>query len=377
MAAAESPELAADDLVRWVRADPARRGDLVPLLREDHRLHAGRSAGTTARVRAWVLVTFAEVGVPDTALPYIVEELDNGDEPLLIAAAARAVRGLGRGSSAPADVSAITASLITALWNTAGNDDVVGLDEPVPSWPPAHPTTALFEVLAALRDLGSAGDVAAELTEFRTAKGELLSPTVQASLDRTIADLSARPTCCSARRATVPAEASSDPGPIPEGIEVEDHDGERLDLASFVSGAPALLTFFYTRCGNPRKCSQTVSSLAALVRELDALDLLGTVHVAAVTYDPGYDTPARLRRYGLDRGFPFGPAVRMLRTLDGYPRLREHLELRVGYAGSVVNRHAVELFLLDDGRITDSWTRHQWDTTAVLPHVVEAVAARR
>ena len=36
----------------------------------------------------------------------------------------------------------------------------------------------------------------------------------------------------------------------------------------------------------------------------------------------------------------------MLRTPDGYSRLREHLELRVGYAGSVVNRHAVELFLI-------------------------------
>lgn len=373
MAATESPELAADDLVRRVRADPTRRDELVPLLHEDHPLHAGRSAGTTARVRAWVLVAFAEVGVPDAALPYVVEELDSGDEPVLVAAAARAVRGLRRVDLAPAVVTALT----TALWNTAGNDDMVGFDEPVPSWPPTHPTTALLEVLAALRDLGSAGDIAARLTEFRTAKGELLSATVRTSLDRTIADLTGPPACCSARPAAPPPETPPDAGPVPEGIEAEDQDGKRLDLAGFLGRAPTLVAFFYTRCANPRKCSQTVSSLAIMARELDALGLLGAVQVTAVTYDPGYDTPARLRRYGLDHGLPFGPAVRMLRALDGYGRLREHLELRVGYAGSVVNRHTVELFLVDDGRVVHRWTRHRWDTEAVLPHVLAAVASPR
>ena len=375
MRATESAELAADGLVRQVRADPVRRDELVPLLREDHPLHAGRSAGTTARVRAWLLVAFAEVGVPEGALPYIAEELDSGDEPVLVAAAARGALGLRGMDAPPAVVEAITTSLITALWNMAGRDDVVGFDEPVPSWPPEHPTTALQEVLAALRDLAPPGAVATRLAEFRTAKGELLSAAVRTSLDRTIADLTGGPACCSARRAAPPPETLPDAGPIPEGIEAEDQDGKRLDLAHFLSRAPTLLTFFYTRCGNPRKCSQTVSSLAALARELDALGLLGTVQVAAVTYDPGYDTAARLRRYGLDRSLSFGPSVRMLRTPDGYARLREHLELRVGHAGSVVNRHAVELFLLDDGRVARCWTRYLWDAAAVLPHIRDVVAS--
>jgi len=371
MPAAEDPHRAVDDLVRRVRADPARRGELVALLRENHPLHAGRSAGTTARLRGFVLAAFAEVGLPDAALPHVTEELDSGDEPVLVAAAARAVHG-----RRPPDP-ALALPLVTALWNTAGSDDVIALGELAPSWPPARPTTALLEVLAALHWLGPAGGVVGELARFRSVKGDLLSDTVRGALDETIAAL-AEPSpvspCCPARRPAPEPTAPADSVPVPEGIEVQDQDGRLFDLAGFLRRAPTLLAPFYTRCANPRKCSLTVSSLAILARHLDELGRLGEVQLAALSYDPGYDTPARLHRYGRDRGLPLGPAVRLLRAVDGYQRLREHLDLRVGYAGSVVNRHGVELFLLDDAQVTRCWTRHSWDPMAVLAHLLGATA---
>jgi cytochrome oxidase Cu insertion factor (SCO1/SenC/PrrC family) len=211
------------------------------------------------------------------------------------------------------------------------------------------------------------------LQNFRSARNTLLSPVVQAALDRTIAAMAGSP-CCSSVRNPAPVDGPDpSPLPVPEEIEVEDQDGTRLILTEFLRRAPTVLAFFYTRCGNPRKCSLTITSLAVLGRELAARNQLGPVQIAAITYDPGHDLPARLRRYGRDRGLPFGPAVRMFRTVAGPELLRNHLALRVGYTSSVVNRHGIELFLLDDtGRVTRTWARHRWEPTEVLSHALAA-----
>ena len=51
-----------------------------------------------------------------------------------------------------------------------------------------------------------------------------------------------------------------------------------------------MLTFFYTRCMNPLKCSATVTGLGRIARRVaeDALD----ANVAGISYDPGFDRPA-------------------------------------------------------------------------------------
>jgi protein SCO1 len=367
--AATEPEV--DDLVRRVRSEPWRRDALIPLLREDHPLHEGRGTGATARVRSFVLAAFADVGLPDAALPYVAEELESGDEPILVAAAAQAARG-----RRPVDPM-LKGPLVTALWNMAGRDDTVSLDTLWPSWPATAPTTPVLEVLATLRELGPGTGVNGALQEFRLARSALLSAAAQTALDRTIA-AAAKSSCCSSVHDLAPVDAPVDdqdpsPLPVPDEVEVEDQDGERLVLAEFLRRAPTVLAFFYTRCGNPRKCSLTITSLGVLGRELAARNRLGSVQIAAITYDPGYDLPARLRRYGRDRGLSFGPAVRMFRAVAGHQLLRDHLALRVGYGSSVVNRHGIELFLLDGtGRVVRTWARHRWEPAEVLLHVVNS-----
>ena len=69
-------------LVAEVRADPARRDELLALLREDAAVHQGRGASTATRIRGWVLAAFADVGLPDGAVPYVLEDLENDIDPL-------------------------------------------------------------------------------------------------------------------------------------------------------------------------------------------------------------------------------------------------------------------------------------------------------
>jgi hypothetical protein len=113
-----------------------------------------------------------------------------------------------------------------------------------------------------------------------------------------------------------------------------------MSLAELLSGRTTVLAFFYTRCMNPRKCSLTITRLAALAATTSALE----PGILAMSYDPEFDVPSRLLRYGSERGFPFGENARFVRAIDGWQDLRAMLGLRVGYGPVTVNEHARELF---------------------------------
>ena len=90
------PESQFAALVDALSADPARRDQLTELLREDHALYDERGAATIVRMRGWVLVALARAELSDTALVFVLEELDTGVDAYLVAAAARALRSYPR-----------------------------------------------------------------------------------------------------------------------------------------------------------------------------------------------------------------------------------------------------------------------------------------
>jgi len=87
-------------LVEAVRAAPSRRGELISALREGSALHAQKGRIAVRRMRGWVLAAFEAVGLPDEAIPFVVEELESGIDPYLLAAAARAVPSCAAGARA-------------------------------------------------------------------------------------------------------------------------------------------------------------------------------------------------------------------------------------------------------------------------------------
>ncbi|MEU4420097.1 SCO family protein [Actinoplanes sp. NPDC024001] len=352
------------DVVRAVRADPEQRESLIDLLREDSPLYDGRGAGATARIRAWVIATFADVGLPDSGLPYVLEELESGREPLLVAAAARAVRG--RAEPSPS----LAGFLVRALRNVGDRDDTVTFEALRPRWPAQQPTTAAREILAGLRHVGVDAGTRAELVAVRSAYADALPPDIHQSLDELIG--AAPPGHCCAPAAAARPEAGHPVAGRMSSPDIvwEDQDGARLGFDDFFLGMPSVVAFFYTRCGNPNKCSLTVTQLAALQRLFAERGLTGAARIAAVTYDPAYDLPGRMRRYGQSRGLAFGPHVRMLRATSGHLEVRRLFALRVGYTGSLVNRHAIELFLLDgNGGVAHTWSRLRWEPAEVTARV--------
>ena len=195
-----STEDGVEALVAAVRADPARRDELLALLREDAAVHQGRGASTTTRIRGWVLAAFADVGLPDGAVPYVLEDLENDIDPYAVAAAARATRGL------TAPTPAIASALTDALVRMRARDDVVTFESLRPRWPAATPTSALVEVLGALHQLGAvAAGERDRLLDARRLHGPTWSPAVRAALDAVIDALPAMH-CCAGEPSESPSE---------------------------------------------------------------------------------------------------------------------------------------------------------------------------
>src|SRR5215208_4220084 len=135
------------DMVDEARQDPRGRDRLVALLPERSPLYAGRGANAVVRMRGYLIAAFEQLGLPDEALPYVLEELQTGRDAYLVAAAARALRGRDpTGDAVP--------FLLRALENIRYADDAVSFAGYRPRWPAPDRTTATEELLETLAWLG-------------------------------------------------------------------------------------------------------------------------------------------------------------------------------------------------------------------------------
>ena len=330
MSAQAASELAA-------RIDELRRtGDaasLTAMLAEESPLFAGRGTNEVERLRGYVLASFESAGLPAEAVPFVLEELETGHNPYTVAGAARALRGA---DDVPAEAAALLAAAIERL---QVGDDVVAFDrfEPGPS------SGATVTVL---------GELAETLALLQPRGGS----------------------CCSTRHAE-PLRAPNGSGRLAiDELELEDQDARRLSLGEAFAGRPTALGFFYTRCNNPQKCSLTVTRLGQLARRIDAEG--HDANVAGVTYDPRFDRPERLRRYGLDRGVVFSERCLLLRTAGPFDPLQEAFGLGVGFGPVTVNRHRLDLVVLDPSlAVAARFERRLWDEDEVVDALRAAAAS--
>ena len=107
-----------DELRRQPDAAPV----LVGMLSEQSPSYAGRGTNETERVRGYVLASFESAGLPPEGMPFVLEELELGNNPYTVAGAARALRGA---REVPADAPAL---LVRAIERLRGADDVVWFD---------------------------------------------------------------------------------------------------------------------------------------------------------------------------------------------------------------------------------------------------------
>lgn len=327
--------------VEKVRQGHLPAQDLIPLLAEQSTFLHGVGAPEVERFRGYVLSSFRMVGLPVMARDIVLEELETGTEPYTIAAAAMALLGASGQIEVPIDV------LEAARRRILARDVHVQYRH----------FQAIFDVSSTETAAGVIDDAIKQLSSHR-------QPFVVNAITTPVVE-STGCCCCTSGRDVSPVEQLQ-----PDALMLQDQAGLAISFTDFFHGRFGILTFFYTRCMNPKKCSLTISNLALIQRFIAAKNLDDRVRIGAISYDPAYDLPHRLAAYGRDRGLVFGGACRIFRSPDGFGDIQKRFELSVGFGPQTVNRHQIELFLLDQNAMPfKRFSRKKWDVTEVLRHL--------
>jgi protein SCO1 len=372
----ESPEDEIAAGIDWAKRSTLHRSRLLQYLPQQHPLYQERSANEVIRIRGYLFESFRHNGLPESALPFILEALETGRSAYLVAGAAIAIRGL------PAARPEIIPYLFKAVGNMKFNDDAISFETYKPRWPLTNPTTALMEIFRTFQWMGSAAlESVVQLKEL--CQDVYLSHDVRAEIRKAISIIEDgnRSGCCEwsvstrirhaafRRRKRLTEETA--------GLRLEDQDGHTITFGEYFD-KPTLVVFFYTRCDNPNKCSLTITRLGQLQKALVDAGLEGDVKVAAITYDPTYDQPYRLESYCRNRGMLLNDENRVFRLETGTRGLLRYFDAGVNYIGSIVNQHTTELFIVDRyGNIANHFQHLQWHVPEVIDELRKQVRKGR
>ena len=367
--------------------DAMARGDeggdrLVELLQEEHPVYHDRAASAIVRMRGWLLHSLSLNRIPNSAILFIIEELETGTDAYLIAAAAKALRSIRNPTAALAPF------VLRSIQNIRFHDAPVTFETYGAFAMGVNTKGALNELFATVEWLGSnAASIAPDLrqivTESRSWSNSLME---QANATLALIERQAKPSarlehdCCDLPISfrnfiawATPFRKSCDQI---KDVLLEDQAGRVLSFSEMTQAKPTIVVFFYTRCENPLKCSLTIGKLAQIQRLLVEQDLSNRIRTLAITYDPGYDTPARLKQYCMDRNLALDETNLVVRTVSDFETLKRFFGLGVSFIDSVVNRHRIELFVLDvTGQIAGIFQRLHWDVSQVVQSAAKELSS--
>ena len=204
------------------------------------------------------------------------------------------------------------------------------------------------------------------------APGDLISATLILTAEDShltaIRKTGSRPSGQATAPPPAPAEFLQVGDTVPD-ITFTDESGQPRPLASY-RGTYTLLTFIYTRCPLPDYCPRMNAHFAAVQRGLKAEPLLGrNARLLSVSFDPEFDTPARLtakaREMGADPAlWHFVTAPRA--QVDEFGGKLGLSVLREGAGGANIT-HNLRTVLLDrDGKLARTYNGKEWSPEEVI-----------
>ncbi len=357
------------------KKSPEAAAVLLALLPEHSALYGDRSRSEILLLRGALFATLAETGCPLEALPLIRAELATSDDPYVFAAACRAAANLGPQASA----------VVPDLLRPFGRglmDDTFSLKDPRQQQPLPAPTTAKLEAMKALAAIGPRASRALatiqEVAAGRLAADGLRSSDLQEQARLAIiaidgeADEACKSCCAETNASHGPMHTTwlepshrSDPGL--GDISLTDQGNQVLCFRDLL-GNPLFLSFFYTQCDNPQKCSRTVTTMAQLKERIVKEGLASRVRIILITLDPAFDDLIRLREYVMGRGFHADQHALVARTSSGeLSILSQQLQFPVNFNAGRVSVHGVSGVLLDKGgRVARTYHSVLWDNEQVV-----------
>jgi protein SCO1/2 len=361
-----------------IRKGELSRNLLVDLLSERHNVYIERPSYQMSRIKGYALASFLDVGLPDSAMNFVLDELQNGKNAYMVGSAARGLRGAKQPRALYVNF------LIQAVYNLKYHDNSFDLSVFKPDWPLKKPSNGRLEIFKTFQWLkGYAKGAVPELKSFLNNR-EDFTPEMRDEIQKTIEvieqdqrelDLS----CCKVEGKSTSSISWLWKGMRNirniENLSVQNEDGLIQPLEDVIDQKPTVVVFFYTRCMNPNKCTLTINKIGWLQNELVQRGLENKVNLLAFTYDPNYDTPSKMRIFGENRGIRFGSNTHVLRTRpEEFGVISDFFQLGVNHVASTVNQHRLELFILNQyGSIETTYTRLQWEVDNVVSDLVKLV----
>ena len=358
--------------------------DLISLrLMENDQIYKDRGPKEVERLRGYMLASLSEIGVNEKILSIVSAELSYGYHPYMASAAARTAGAIHNSRLVP---------LLIKYLDKSYKDDFIDLDNYESTWPLKNPTSVRLEAIKSLGKIGASNSEMAlkALNEITHAKKEyffsldsnLFKEAIKAAnLIKShqyitpslpvISGMDSSHSCCSNTEEATKGNAiwiNSDKRTLQvKNISAKDQEGNDFSFRETV-GKPFAITFFYTRCDNPNKCSSTIEHFAELQRTLKAKGLADQTELYGITLEPSYDVPIQVKAYGKDRGMDFENNSKFLTmNTDVHDKLIHDLGVLVSYGKGLVNNHGSQLYIFDKkGRVAKIYDNVVWEDDSVI-----------
>jgi protein SCO1/2 len=150
--------------------------------------------------------------------------------------------------------------------------------------------------------------------------------------------------------------------------------GQSISLSQF-RGNALVLSFLFTRCPLPQFCPLTAKKLAETQDQLSELPGGPTNwHILALSIDPEFDTPERLRQFGETYGYDPERWSLLTGDLIDITALAEQFGLLFWTEDGTINHNLRTVVVGADGTIRTNIIGNEWRVNDLVQQVREAAA---
>lgn len=148
---------------------------------------------------------------------------------------------------------------------------------------------------------------------------------------------------------SAPAPAPVSAGTAFPDFTLTDQDGKKWSLSD-VRGKAVAMTFIFTRCPVPEFCPRASTNFSAVQSRL-ASEIGDRFHLVSITFDPEYDSPPVLKKYGLTYNADFSRWTFLTGKEEAIRKVTDHCGVNFWREEGSVSHTAATAIVSPDGTL--------------------------
>ncbi|MGR3319919.1 MAG: SCO family protein, partial [Candidatus Anammoxibacter sp.] len=159
----------------------------------------------------------------------------------------------------------------------------------------------------------------------------------------------------------------------PNKLTLINQDNEPVILDSLI-GKPLVMSFIFTRCQLPTMCPLIMEKVAKVQKEINK-EYKDKVFFVIMTFDPEYDTPEVLKKYGEGYGVDYDNLIYLTGKKSDMDKALTHFRVYAKEEAPGQIAHTMETMVLDEkGVIKRIFPTSIWSPKSVVNEVKKVVA---